>query len=409
MTSTLILGCQGCDANRTSSHGFSSASPPTDASALLPVPPALVFDRARRPNEFAAPEHCALRAPIVIAPMTSADARVFAESHTLATLLVGEATGTPPALARAGAMLLDPTGPSRAAAPVAWFETEEPPRLAVDADAKVLAAVNRAGDNAPPRIAIGRGAHIEDLIDTAGLRASAIACDHGDCAMLTSRRADEPGAEVWFGRADGASRSWTSVAIEPTRQGAMSDARAFTIGRIDGARETVDAGASVNTVAVLAELGELVFFAVDRRGSREFARLPAKHAAIDAIATRSPLAMVHDSDVNDEGCSPVGGSIALVRASLPAAHLHVAAPPTKGFLRPLVRGYCAGLIAPLGCGKSRSVAYGVVLDDDGTPTSALMPIGDATSYAVAASGPDVDVWLTNDASLTWLRLRCEAP
>ncbi len=91
------------------------------------------------------------------------------------------------------------------------------------------------------------------------------------------------------------------------------------------------------------------------------------------------------------------------------ALLKTPAPPLGGSLRRLAKGALATWVAPLGCNRPRRVLYAVVLDADGAPVGAPTAVSDASSYAVAASGANVDLWVHHETRVTWMRLQCAAP
>jgi hypothetical protein len=176
-----------------------------------------------------------------------------------------------------------------------------------------------------------------------------------------------------------------------------------------------DAGlaeAPQGVIAALLEKGDLLFFWVDApEGPREISRLPAPYGVMDAIASPSPLAMTYGTaPAAQEGtCPPDDGKLRFERAGQPRHELSVHAAPVSGWLRKLTRGVLATFIAPLGCKVPRQVVYGVLLDAAGTPTGALIPIADAQSFAVATQGDEVDLWLQQEAMVTWVRATCASP
>jgi hypothetical protein len=121
------------------------------------------------------------------------------------------------------------------------------------------------------------------------------------------------------------------------------------------------------------------------------------------------VALVYGNTVNDEGCAREGGKMRFERPGKEAAALRAHAPPTAGALRPLGRGAIATYLAPMGCGVERKVVYAVVLDAEGKPISSPMPVADASSFAVAVRGGDVDLFVQLEGEVTWVRASCQAP
>jgi hypothetical protein len=165
-------------------------------------------------------------------------------------------------------------------------------------------------------------------------------------------------------------------------------------------------------VVALAEKGDCVFFRIDATGAREGDRIPAPHGVLDVLAAPGATAMLHGLPMNEQGCvaREAGGAEAVVRfaQAAGAAEVKAPAPPLRGALRRLSRGALATWIAPLGCGAERRAVYGVRLDEAGQPAGPVIPVGDAERYAVASRGDDVDLWLQQGTSVTWMRLRCGA-
>jgi len=138
-------------------------------------------------------------------------------------------------------------------------------------------------------------------------------------------------------------------------------------------------------------------------------RVPAPFGIVDATVLGRPVALVYGAPVDDDGCATQGGVMRFSRVGAPDVDVRAPAPATNGALRPLARGGLATYIAPLGCEVERKVVYAIVLDDDGAPTSAPMPVGDASSFAVATQGDKVDLWIQRDDDVVWIRATCTAP
>jgi hypothetical protein len=275
------------------------------------------------------------------------------------------------------------------------------PRIARRAGAGSLSAFIEPVRGSTTRVVLfrdGRGEEFArgDQLDAVDLGCSRVHPDQ--CVLLTSRAEHvwAPGADVWLGRATDPQSAWKRVTISPSRPD--SDAFPSGLAQLDP------------PVATLVEGRELVFYAVASDGAapRELARLAAPYRAVlDAIAAPSPLALVRGVPMDDEGCSNEGGKVRVERAGKPGIDLAAPTPPTSAALRRLAHGTLASWLAPLRCKEPRAVVYAVVLDEEGAPTSPLMAISDADSYAVAAEGANVDMWIQSDKSVTWLRARCQ--
>jgi hypothetical protein len=275
-----------------------------------------------------------------------------------------------------------------------WFEPGVLPRLA-RSGARWLAALDHAGAGAS-RVLLWRGGEVEVVGEGDGFEAADLACTPARCALLTTRasKVAAPGATVWIGSPDEPAAQWKPIEITPASND--SDARPLGVAAIDDAR----------AVAALVEKGAVVLHAAETP-PREIARLPAPHGAIDALAQPAPMAMAFTSAVDDDGCARDGKpGIRFVRAGAPPVDFPLPAPPMRGYLRRLAHGAIAVWIAPLGCRVARKVAYAVLLDEGGAPVGSPISVGDASGFAIATRGDDVDVWLQDATSVTWVRAAC---
>jgi hypothetical protein len=418
-----VSGCKACSRSTAPDAGPAPAPSPVTSADFPPSPSEWRFRAARGIQEIALPSGCSNRAPIVSA-LVGPPVRFLAEPHTLGALIVGEASGTPIRLTAAGIITLDPEGVSHDPVRVPWLVAGALPRFA-RAQTTWVAGVDRGPSvtGGPTRLAVWRGDVTEDLGEGDEFETIDMACGDDRCALLTSRptAVHKPGAQIWFGRPNETVSAWKSVALEPTRQGDLSDAHGVGIARAFARSDAkADAGvASPPVVAAVSEIGEVVFLGVSDAGAvDELARLPTPNGVIDAIALPTPMALVYASAIDDEGCAPEGGKLELVRAGLPSVPLQAPTPPNLGSIRRLAKGYFASWMAPLRCHEPRRVVFGVVLDESGKPISEVMAIGDAAApagsklpptYAVASSGADVDLWIQNEGSVTWIRARCSPP
>jgi hypothetical protein len=216
-----------------------------------------------------------------------------------------------------------------------------------------------------------------------------------------------PGAVVWSGSAADPGGKWLQTELAPVEP--ESEARPFGLASVEAAP-----GGGLSITAALIDRGEIVLERIEGGSTRQKGRIPAHHGLIDVLDLPArTVAMTYGTPLDDDGCvkagHPGGASIRFERTGLPSVELKTPAPPLGGSLRRLEKGALATWIAPLGCGRSRRVVYAVVLDADGAPVSAPMAVADASSFAVSASGADVDLWIHNEARVTWMRLRCAAP
>ncbi len=373
----------------------------------LPPPAAWTFSLVRMDYDVAAPEKCATRAPLVRAPIAGT-ARFVAEPRTLGSLLIADGRDDPPRLVGAAALTLAPAGATHDPKPIPWLVPSSAPRLGRTAAGLWVGAFDRPGDGGATRVGLFRDGAIDLLGEGDAFEATDLACVGDRCALLTSRvgRVAIPGAIIWTGTAADPAARWQQIELAPTDP--ESEARPFGLASVDA-----EPGGGLAITAALIDRGEIVLDRVEGGSTREKGRIPAHHGLIDVLDLPArTVAMTYGTPLDDDGCvkpgSLGGASIRFERTGLPSIEIKTPAPPLGGSLRRLDQGALATWIAPLGCGRPRRVVYAVVLDADGAPVSAPMAVSDATSYAVAASGADVDFWVHNEARVTWMRLRCAA-
>jgi hypothetical protein len=396
----LLGGCARCAPSRARND----AGPPEAplVPALLPLPGPWTFVRQRGELGLALPRGCRFR-ELTAQAQVPGTTRFVAEPRALGALVVADSADDPPRLTGVGALTLDPAGPSRDPLALPWSDPAALPRFAATG-ARWLASLDRPGAAGATRVAVwssGTGGGAGELLGEGdGFEAADLACTAARCALLTSRlsRVAQPGATVWLGAPDVPASRWKPVELVPTA--AESDARPLRLAAIDDARVS----------AALLERGEVVLFEAGDGGARETARLPAPHGALDAIALPRAAAMTLTSAIDDDGCARDGRpGVGFVRDGQPPVVFPAPAPPQRGVLRRLARGALAVWIAPLGCRVPRRVVYGVVLDGDGAPVGTPIPIGDAAAFAAAARSDDVDLYLQDATTVTWVRMACSAP
>jgi hypothetical protein len=400
----LSAGCGRCAS--PSAHKADAAPPtPLLPAELLPPPASWTFAPVRTDLDVALPERCKGRAPLVRAPV-AATTRFIAEAHTLGALVVADTADGPPRLTGAAWLKLDPAGASHDPAALPWIFPSAVPRLGRTAQGEWIAAFDRPGEAGASRVGLFRGGSADALGEGDAFEAVDLACAGDRCALLTSRRARVApvGAAVWTGSPADPASAWREAEIVPAA--AESEAHPFGLAGV----EALPAGLAV-TVA-LVDRGEIVLYRAGDGPPRETARIPAGHGVLDVLSLdRQTVAMVYGTPLDDAGCAKVaaaggGAMIRFERPGLPGIEIRTPAPPLGGSLRRLGKGALATWIAPLGCNQPRRVLYAVVLDGDGVPQGAPMAVSDAMSFAVAAEGDDVDLWVHNEARVTWMRMTC---
>ncbi|MDI1481136.1 hypothetical protein [Polyangium sp. y55x31] len=411
----LAAGCNRCTPKDkdTKADAGPPAPIPIPKDELLPPPAPWVFKPARiGPGipGIALPEGCQMRAPLVRAKV-AASTRFVAAPRATGVLVVADADEkeTPPRLVGVAGLVLDAEGESKGATPLPWLDAEAMPRLARTDAGAWLAAYSEQGEDKLSRVFVHQGDHATPLGEGDRFDALDLACGASRCALLTTRLGNvaTAGAELWIGAPNEPASSWKRTELVPDTP--ESDARPSCLARIEAPAGS-DAGAGGSVVAALLEGQELVFWeASDGGAPRSIGRVPAPFGIVDATVAAGPIALVYGASIDEEGCAKEGGKLRFERVGKEAAEVRAHAPPISGALRPLERGVLATYLAPLGCGVARKVAYAVVLDAEGTPISTPMPVADATSFAVAARGADVDMWIQMGDEVSWVRATCAAP
>ena len=402
-----LAGCGRCSSPKAELDG--GAAP--FAITTLPPPVAWTFAPVRKDFDVATPEPCAQRAPLVRAPV-ALTTRFVAEPRNPSALVVADGADDPPRLIGAAAIGLDPAGPTHDPKPIPWLVPSSPPRLGRTAAGQWIGAFAHPGEGGASRVGLFRDGAVDLLGEGDAFEAVDLGCAGERCALLTSRlgRVAPVGALIWSGGAADPGGRWqqTELALADPE----SEARPFGLASVEAAP-----GGGLAITAALIDRGEIVLQRVEGGVARESGRIPAHHGLIDVLDLPArTVAMTYGTPLTDDGCvkpdAPEGlggASIRFERTGLPSVELKTPAPPLGGSLRRLDKGALATWVAPLGCNRPRRVLYAVVLDADGAPVGAPTAVSDASSYAVAASGADVDLWVHNEARVTWMRLRCAAP
>lgn len=454
-----LAGCGRCSPPPPDARDAAPA--PMQAPSLLPPARPWTFREVRGRPLVAAPIGCAPRAPTMQAAVPPTTGFV-AERGSPATLLVADAVDDGARLAGASAMRFDESGALAEQRPLPWIAPATVPRLGRTEGGGWIATIAEQAEAGAWRAGLWRDGAVELIGEGDRFEAVDLRCARGRCALLTPRLGAValPGAEVWLGAADAPLAAWRRVVIEGTE--AESDAHplviagleglgaqgALTPGARPGAPDVIDGLAAPDAgrtdtgpigagqadagsapapapggaapapggapLVALVEKGDCAFFRVGGAAAQPAGRVQAPHGVLDALAVPGPLAMVHGTPIDDRGCVPpeAGGAEAVVRfarpGAAPPAELRTPAPPLRGALRRLTRGALATWLAPLGCGAARRVVYAVRLDEAGAPAAGAIPVADADRYAVASDGDDVDLWLQQGESVTWMRLRCGA-
>lgn len=413
LASTVALaGCARCSGESTGSSTSSSSSAATTAAppvvALLPPrvsPPApWEFASVRGPPGVALPDHCRYRAPLLKAPVPITT-HFAADARAPGVLAVAETQGAPAAVVRSGVLALLPQGETRAGEWVPWPDARGVPRLAKIGE-RWVGAWHAARPEGGSEVVLFHDGAAASLGVGDAFVAADLACGASRCALLTSRvgRVAPAGADVVL--FDGAAQTpLRTITIEPAE--GTSGARPFGLVGVDG---------PLGVGAVLVDDDEAVFWKAEGDGgATAWAHVPAKYGVLEAMVLGDrPVILAHGNVVDEQGCAregsdAAGAKLQIGRAGEAAIELRTPGAPSLAALRPLGRGALAVWLAPLGCGAARHVVFAVVLDAAGVPSAAPMPVADGETFAAAASGADVDLWIRRAAEVFWLRMTCEGP
>lgn len=414
----LVLLLPACGRCSGSTAGAPDASADAEAKVMhvdvLPPPAKWTFEPVRIGPTFPGaplPSGCSNREPILHAKVPTST-RFVATPGALGTLVIADADATesPPRLTGVAAMDLNLAGTNPNPIALPWVDAGMMPRMARTSAGTWLAAYAEPAAGKLSEVFLFHNGASHSLGEGDKFEAIDLSCNQSTCLLLTTRfgQVSGAGADVWFGKPDASAESWNRQEIVPVD--GESDARPTCIAGIDVATSAADGGAEQDAVVALSEGTDLAFWSVGPAGNpRELGKVSTPHGIIDAAMLGRPVALAYGASVDDEGCAQLGGLMRIERVGASDIEIRSPAPPTSGAIRRLTRGGLATYIAPLGCGMTRKVVYSVVLDDDGKPASAPMPISDATSFAVTTDGEKADFWIQREDEVVWIRARCSAP
>ena len=293
----------------------------------------------------------------------------------------------------------------------AWG-SDERPRIAHAGDERWLALleVDRSGER---ELRLWRGdaarGQTERIGAASALSPASLQCRRGWCAMLTApvdatgTPTAATGASLWLGRAAEPVDGWRRVELE-------ADAtKPFEVTGLTVADDGVVAHATL-----VDDLRARVF-AVDEGGTRSVATPLAPHGVVATTLARAPVVVTFAGPSGPRRCDASGGGVNVSIGDGEAIQLRSALPAERGHAHAIEGGVLVTWLAPARCDGPRRVLHAAVLDHEGRPAAPVTVVGEAESYAVAAHGSDVDVWLRRPGGLTgpgdmgtvlYLRARC---
>ena len=211
------------------------------------------------------------------------------------------------------------------------------------------------------------------------------------------------GATLWMGRSGEPVHGWRRIELD------ADAAKPFEVTGL-----TVTGEGAVAHATLVDDLRARVF-AVDEAGARRVATPLAPHGLIATTFARSPVVVAFAGPSGPRRCDASGGGVNVSIGDGEAVQLRSALPAERGHAHAIEGGVLVTWLAPARCDGPRRVLHAVVLDDEGRPAAPVTVVGEAESYAAAARGSDVDLWLRRPGGLTgpgdmgtvlYLRARC---
>ncbi len=352
-----------------------SAAPLPLEAGLLPLPADLAFSPTKGPPPLALPTGCVRSSPFEEAPFP--ERALFAVSPTVPGALA-VADGTEGELSLRHAGLVTPGAPST---PLGWLIPSDTPKLAQASDGTRLSAF--ALPKLPgrlDRVGLARGPSLELVAEGDGFVAVDLACN-ATCALLTTplAKVETPGATLFWGPPSASVASWQRLDL--SKAASTIEARPLAVG-FDGDRPT----------AALLEHGTVAFVGAATNGVSRLSEVAVAHTVLDVLVA-PPLVVSHGGPLTDEGCSEAPPSLVLSRPAAEPVVVPIFSAPTIATLRAIKGGSVLAWMGPAACQSTRHVVYAVLLDGEGHPRGAPVPVGDADGFALAASNERVEMWL----------------
>ncbi len=390
-----VLGLGGCERCQGATARPDAGAPPPIATSARPP------DHLLAPMRFAAlptaagfgmPHGCTLTEPIRRTALPRAPVRFVAPRTTASEIVVavGREGG---GIERRGILPLA-GGPPR---DLPWEELDAPPLLD-RAGAGWVGAFERDGD--PAEVTLWReGTGASPLASGDQLELADVACDDGQCAVLTTlvRAAAAPGATVTLGDASAAVASWTRHDVEENAEGPWRPV----------AIVSVDAKAR-RTVVALTEGTRTALWAVSADGPKRLGEVPSPNGVLDVVQATRPIVLTADRPLSD--CTTDRFPLRLAALGGETASLELGATPTSTYARSIDGGAVLAWVAPVSCKMpERTLVHALLLDAHGRPASSAMAVANATGFALSARGSRVDLWLQTGDALSWITATCVPP
>lgn len=411
--SIAVAGCEGCG-----DEGGGDA-PGGDAPALLlPAPEPWVMGAAG--DEAALPPPCRHRDdPLSV--VLRRESRIASEPRTTGRVLVaegashvvGERKPAHPALAlkrwsadAAGLMTMQ-HGPGEVTA-MPWGSGERP-RIAHAGERRWLALLEVDRPEGRRELHLWRDGDGTRIGEAEALSPASLRCRRGWCAILTApvdatgTPTATSGASLWLGPATEPIHGWRRVELE------ADAAKPFEVSGLSVTEKGVVAHATL-----VDDLRAHVF-AVDEKGARPVASPLAPHGLVATAVATEPVVVAFAGPTGPRRCDASGGGVNVTVGDGEAIQLRSALPAERGDAHAIDGGMLVTWLAPARCDGPRRVLHAAILDERGRPAAPVTVVGEAESYAVAARGSDVDLWLRRPGGLTgpgdmgtvlYLRARC---
>jgi len=396
----LLASASGCDGCGT--HGDTGPGPDKADGATTGVPEPWTLGATRRQPALALPPPCVSRADS-LRGVLSRQTQIAAEPHTLGRALIAEGASLPTWRRDSTGLMTMGHGRTRVV-PMPWLGGEPPLLAYADGADRWLAGPGprAAGDG----LWLWRGGVWERLAEGDAAQAKGLLCAGVGCALLvtplgTAAAGGRPGgATVLVGRADEPLHSWERFDVATDQP----QARPLGVEAIEPVAED-----DWQVTVTLRDDLRVRFYRLGRGKPPELLGvIGAPARVLDATTTPVAMAMTAPTVPAGKPCAPDAGGVTIATRDR-EEHLRSALPAEGGVIRSLPRGVIALWSAPTRCDGRERTVYGTVLHAGGPPVAPVTALAQGDDYAVATAGDEVDLWVVQDRTVTWVRARCSLP
>jgi hypothetical protein len=238
----------------------------------------------------------------------------------------------------------------------------------------------------------GPNATAETLTQGERLRVADARCTDGHCAVLLGGAAP--------GESGGGTVAFVGAATEAVGQWRRIELSTSVLGRRHATIARVEADAAV------------IALDVDRRVEWQRVGKDAPRTLVGVEADGPVVASALGADDTAwlatplaDAAAPSRGGIRLRNDRHPGLELHAPTPPTRGWIHALPFGAVVWWLGPRATGGAQQLLHGVMITG-GRSAGPIAIVAEADDVAFAAHGDRIDVWVTDDGTITYGRLRC---